>query len=51
MLLQPTQWLNAAVLAVIGFSWGLWHGQGLASLGADVGLLSETALISGSQHA
>ena len=31
--------------------WGMWHAQGLSSLGADVGLLSETALHSEPQHA
>ncbi|CAE7468409.1 unnamed protein product [Symbiodinium sp. CCMP2592] len=33
------------------FQWGLWHGQGLRTLGADVGILSETALQGDAQHA
>ena len=32
------------------FQWGLWYGQCLATLGADIGVLSETALASESQH-
>ena len=30
--------------------WGLWCGDGLASLGADLGLLSETGLSTEAQH-
>ena len=33
------------------FQWGLWHGQGLRALGADIGILSETALHGDAQHA
>ena len=42
--------LQCASTGLDRHQWGLWYGDGLASLGADIGLLSETGLCTEAQH-
>ena len=50
---QPVLPQSSALAASSGMDrhqWGIWFGEGLASLGADIGILSETGLHTESHH-